>query len=224
MSQLLFVHLAKTGGTSVRRILKASAANSFDCLHHHTFIRFRDGERIQRGRLDPSRIGPYPLAFLMVRHPLTRLVSCYRYFRAGGLNAQAGDRVFPADKAAQQLLIRQAPSIEDCCNKLPEIATRIPHFQPMAFWLDRWPNPLADRVFTGRQERFDTDLQLLFDQLGVPLNPAWLQRSNSSGPLQAASPEARAGLSAAALEQLQAFYAEDFRRFGYNLRPAGSER
>ena len=123
---------------------------------------------------------------------------------------------------ALQLLIRKAPSIEDCCNKLPEIATRIPHFQPMAFWLDRWPNPLADRVFTGRQERFDADLQLLFDQLGVPLNLAWLQRSNSSGPLQAASPDT--GISAAALEQLQAFYAEDFRRFGYSLEPAGSER
>ena len=107
-------------------------------------------------------------------------------------------------------------------DKLPEIAARIPHFQPMAFWLDRWPNPLADRVFTGRQERFDADLQLLFDQLGVPLNPAWLQRSNSSGPLQAASPDA--GLSAAALEQLQVFYAEDFRRFGYSLEPADSER
>ena len=64
--------------------------------------------------------------------------------------------------------------------------------------------------------------QLLFDQLGVPLNPAWLQRSNSSGPLQEASPEA--WLSAAALEQLQAFYAEDFRRFGYSLEPMGSER
>lgn len=222
MSQLLFVHLAKTGGTSVRRILKSSAANSFDCLHHHTFIRFRDGERVQRGRLDPNRIGSYTLAFLMVRHPLARLISCYRYFRAGGLNAQAGDSVFPADQAAQQLLIRQAPSIEDCCHKLPEIAARIPHFQPMAFWLDRLPNPLADRVFTGRQERFDGDMQLLFDQLGVPLNPAWLQRSNSSGPLQEASPEAR--LSAAALEQLQAFYAEDFRRFGYSLEPMGSER
>tara|TARA_Y100001933_G_scaffold151047_1_gene149481 strand:+ start:619 stop:1287 length:669 start_codon:yes stop_codon:yes gene_type:complete len=222
MSQLLFVHLAKTGGTSVRRILKSSAANSFDCLHHHTFIRFRDGERVQRGRLDPNRIGSYTLAFLMVRHPLARLISCYRYFRAGGLNAQARDSVFPADQAAQQLLIRQAPSIEDCCHKLPEIAARIAHFQPMAFWLDRLPNPLADRVFTGRQERFDSDMQLLFDQLGVPLNPAWLQRSNSSGPLQEASPEAR--LSAAALEQLQAFYAEDFRRFGYSLEPTGSER
>jgi len=125
-------------------------------------------------------------------------------------------------RQAQQLLIREAPSLEHCCHKLPEIAARIPHFQPMAFWLDRWPNPLADRVFTGRQERFDADLQLLFDQLGVPLNPAWLQRSNSSGPLQAASPDA--GLSAAALEQLQVFYAEDFRRFGYSLEPAGSER
>ena len=34
MSQLLFVRLAKTCGTSVRRILKASAANSFDALNH----------------------------------------------------------------------------------------------------------------------------------------------------------------------------------------------
>ena len=64
--------------------------------------------------------------------------------------------------------------------------------------------------------------QLLFDQLGVPLNPARMQRSNSSGPLQAVVPDP--GLSAAALEQLQAFYAEDFRRLGYSLEPAGSER
>ena len=222
MSQLLFVHLAKTGGTSVRRILKASAANSFDCLHHHTFIRFCDGQRLTRSRVDLTRLGPYRLAFLMVRHPIARLVSCYRYFLAGGLNSQSKGRTFPADQSAQEFLARHAPSLEQCCQVLPEIAARIPHFQPMAFWLDGWPNPLAERVFTGRQERFDADLKLLFDQLGVPLNPAWLQRSNSSVPLQAAAPDA--GLSPAALEQLQAFYAEDFRRFGYSLEPASSER
>ena len=215
MTQLLFVHLAKTGGTSVRRILKASAANSFDCLHHHTFCRFRHGERVHRGRLDLSRIGPYSLAFLMVRHPVTRLVSCYRYFQAGGLNAQSKDRYFPADQAAQKFLMCHAPSLEECCHSLAEIAERIPHFQPMSSWLDGWPNPLADRVLTGRQEHFDRDLQLLFEQLGEPLNTALLQRSNSSGSLKSASAEI--GLSAEALAKLQAFYTEDFRRFNYRL-------
>lgn len=219
MSQLLFVHLAKTGGTSVRRILKASAVSSFDCLHHRTFIRFCDGERVSRGRVDLTRFGPYRLAFLMVRHPMARLVSCYRYFLAGGLNAQSKGRTFPADQAAQEFLLRHAPSLEQCCQVLPEIAARIPHFQPMAFWLDGWPNPLAERVFTGRQERFDADLQLLFEQLRVPLDPAWLQRSNSSPLDPYVAPQTN--FSVSALEQFQEFYAEDFRRFGYSLEPPG---
>jgi hypothetical protein len=92
---------------------------------------------------------------------------------------------------------------------------------------------LADRVFTGRQERFDSDLYLLFDQLQVPLDPALLQRSNSSQPAQSSpSPSPSSSLafgdselsaselSAEALAQLKAFYAEDFRRFNYSLKPA----
>jgi len=90
----------------------------------------------------------------------------------------------------------------------------------MPSWLDGWPNPLADRVLTGRQEHFDRDLQLLFEQLGEPLNTAILQRSNSSGSHKSASAEI--GLSAEALAKLQAFYAEDFRRFNYRLDPYSS--
>jgi hypothetical protein len=234
MTQLLFVHLAKTGGTSVRKILKASQANSFDCVHHHTLIRFRNGERVHRGQFKPGELDPYPLAFLMVRHPVDRLISCYRYFVAGGLNAQPMGRFFPGDQAAQRFLERLAPSLDQCCQQLPEIAARLPHFQPMSFWLDALPNPLADRVFTGRQERFDADLQLLFDQLQVPLDPALLQRSNSSPPepLLASAPSLLSGeialsasdLSPAALAQLQAFYADDFRRFRYSLKPESEQR
>ena len=233
MTQLLFVHLAKTGGTSVRRILKASQANSFDCVHHHTLIRFRNGERTHRSQFKPSELDPYPLAFLMVRHPLARLISCYRYFLAGGLNAQPSDRFFPGDQAAQRLLERLAPSFEHCCQQLPEIAAQLPHFQPMTFWLDALPNPLADRVFTGRQERFDADLHLLVEQLQLPLDPALLQRSNSSPPepVLASAPSLLSGetapsasdLSQGALAQLQAFYADDFRRFNYSLKPESEQ-
>ena len=86
--------------------------------------------------------------------------------------------------------------------------------------MDALPNPLADRVFTGRQEQFERDLQHLFEQLGVPLDPALLQRSNSSGGFAGLTPP----LSADALDQLQSFYAEDFRRFGYNFDSPGLER
>ena len=220
MTELLFVHLAKTGGTSVRRILKASAANSFDCVHHHSFIRFRNGERVERGPFDPRQLGPYPLAFLMVRHPLARLLSCYRYFIAGGLNAQPGGRFFHGDQTAQRFLECVAPTLEECCQQLPAIAARIPHFQPMTVWLDALPNPLADRVFTGRQEQFERDLHALFEQLAVPLDLALLQRSNSSGGSIASTP----ALSADALALVHAFYAEDFRRFGYSLESSGLER
>ena len=236
MTQLLFVHLAKTGGTSVRKILKASLANSFDCVHHHTLISFRNGERVHRGQFKPCELDPYPLAFLMVRHPVARLISCYRYFLAGGLNGQPGDRFFPGDQAAQHFLEQIAPSLEQCCQQLPRIAAQLPHFQPMTFWLDALPNPLADRVFTGRQERFDADLHLLFDQLQVPLDPALLQRSNSSEPAQSSpSPSTSSSLpfgerrdisselSQGALAQLQAFYADDFRRFNYSLKPAADQ-
>ena len=220
MSQLLFVHLAKTGGTSVRRILKASALSSFDCVHHHTLLRFRGGQRVERKRFSTRDLGPYPLAFLMVRHPLARLISGYRYFLAGGLNARPGGAVFPADQALQAFLQQLAPSLEQCCRNLPEIAERIPHLQPLSVWLDALPNPLADRVLTGRQEQFERDLHSLFEQLAVPLDPALLQRSNSSGGLTAPTP----ALSADALDQLQSFYAEDFRRFGYSLESSGLER
>lgn len=219
MTRLLFVHLAKTGGTSVRRILKASKkVNSFDCIHHHILLRFRYGRRVERRRLSATEIGPYPVAFLMVRHPLKRLISCHSYFSAGGLDAQAADKRFPADQLAQQFIQQLAPSLEQCCHQLPEIAEHLPHFKPMSLWLDALPNPLADRVFTGRQENFDSDLKLLFHQLQVPLDPVLLQRSNSSGPANI-SLASLVELSTDALAKVQAFYAEDFRRFNYSLKP-----
>ena len=151
---------------------------------------------------------------------MQRLISCYRYFLAGGLNARPGDDVFPADQQLQAFLKDLAPSLEQCCQQLPAIAERIPHVQPLSVWLDALPNPLADRVFTGRQEQFERNLQQLFEQLAVPLDPALLQRSNSSGGSISSTP----AISADALALVHAFYAEDFRRFGYSLESSGLER
>ena len=86
----------------------------------------------------------------MVRHPLARLISCYRYFRAGGLNAQAGDSVF-SGSGAQQLLIRQAPSIEDRAAAAGDSGSHSP-FSTDGVLAGSLAQSPADRVFTGRQD------------------------------------------------------------------------
>ena len=140
---------------------------------------------MHRGQFKPSELGPYPLAFLIVRHPVARLISCYRYFSAGGLNAHPSDRFFPGDHAAQRFLEQLAPSLEQCCDQLPQIAAQLPHFQPMTFWLDAPSPPLGRSRLHRTAERFDADLQMLFDQLQLPLDPALLQCTNSSRLAQA---------------------------------------
>ena len=209
MKRLLFVHLAKTGGTSLRRILRANpSTHSFDCIHHSTFIRFRDGRRVDSVPLKPEVLGHYDIAVLMVRHPLKRLHSCYHYFLQGGLNRR-GKGEFRSDLAAQRFLQTQAPTLSDCCRQLPEIAGRIPHFQPMGHWLDALPNPLADLVFTGRQERFDADLQRLYQLLGLDPRELSQEHRNSSGVQQ------EIAWDPSSLRLAETFYASDFQRFNY---------
>ena len=80
------------------------------------------------------------------------------------------------------------------------------------------PSPCI-RGITSRQGQFDADLQLVFDQLVVYLDPAWLQRSKSIGTKTAST----SVLTAAVRAQLTSCYAEDFRRLRYSLESAGLE-
>ena len=208
--RLLFVHIAKTGGTSLRRLLRSiPATRSFDCLHHSHLLRFKNGEQVSRERVDPLFLSGYDVAVVTARHPLMRLRSCHRYFLAGGLNGR-GKGYFPADAAVQQFLQSRATTLDDCCHKLPEVAARIPHFQPACHWLDVLPNPMADVVFTARQESMQRDMQRLCSLLELPApveELAYLNRS-VNGPAQDFQPISRI--------YAERFYQSDFLRFGYS--------
>jgi len=213
MTRLLLVHIAKTGGTSLRRLFKATPAlSTFDCVHNGSLLRFRNGQRLELRPLEPGCLGHYDQALVMMRHPLRRLSSCHRYFLEGGLN-QRRKGVFPQDAAHQRYLQQLAPTLAECCQRLPQIAERIPHFQPACHWLDQLPNPLADLVFCGRQERFQQDLQRWMQLLKLDPRGVVVEQHNASTPL------AYLPWDPQSIRLAEQFYAADFQRFGYELTP-----
>ena len=146
----------------MRRLFKSiPSTSSFDCIHNGIFLRFKDGLRIERRSFNPHQLGPYDVAVVMMRHPIDRFRSCHQYFLHGGLNNR-GKGEYPADTEVQRYLEQKAPSLSSCARLLPQIAQRIPHFMPASHWLDVLSHPLADLVFTGRQERFSDDVHRLF--------------------------------------------------------------
>ena len=186
--------------------------SSFDCVHNGSFIRFRDGVKVDHRPFDSGGLGHYDVAVMMMRHPLARLSSCYHYFLNGGLN-QRGKGDFPHDTATQQFLLQEAPTLAACCEALPRIAARIPHIQPVCHWLDQLPNPLADLVFTGRQESFTEDLRRFLTLLDLDPGAHVAERRNTS------PPRGDDLWTPASVRQAEHFYAADFRRFGYEPTP-----
>ena len=65
MNTLLLVHIAKAAGTSLRRLLKLhSGESSFDCFHNGFLLRFENGCRVSRNRVELNSLEQYDIAIL----------------------------------------------------------------------------------------------------------------------------------------------------------------
>ena len=207
--RFLFVHLPKTGGLSLRRMLMASGGLAdFDCVHLGSLLRFRGHRLAERLPLATVTLPVYDLAFYMVRDPLQRLWSCYRYFLHGGLNQFRPGRS-EQDLAWQKYLHGQASSFRACCANLDLVAQVIPHLQPMTMWLSALPSELAHEVLVGRFETFDLDVHQLLGRLDVDC--VELLHENRAAP----SAEYLLTVDEAMRDQVQRFYAFDYERYGY---------
>ena len=212
MSSLLFVHIAKTGGTSLRRLLKAhEGITRFDCFHNGFLLRFENGCRVSRERADLSSLETYDAAVVAIRHPLARLQSCYHYFLAGGLNGR-GSGEFPGDHVFQEYLKTFAPTFSVCTQKLDLISARIPHFRPASDWFDSTSRPIAKSIFCCRQESFSVDVNAFFKSLKLPFSGLLEHRNKSMYVMGMAS-----SVSAQELRCIEQFYSADYDRFGYSF-------
>lgn len=208
--KVLFYHVAKTGGMSIRRILLGPhGIKNFDCFHNGMIIEFRDGIMCSRRHFQDVNLPAYDYAFYFVRDPLHRLLSCYQYFTRGGLSQFHPGR-FPADQHLQQYLLERFPSFSLCCEALDEISIRIPHIRQVSYWLNRLPDPLANEVFVGRTEGFNADVSTALSSLRLDTELSLyphLNRSSSVG--------TDTSLDRSTCERVRDFYAEDYRKFSY---------
>ena len=217
MSSLLFVHIAKAGGTSLRRLLKAHEGISrFDCFHNGFLLRFENGRRVGRDRVELNSLEMYDVAVVALRHPLARLQSCYRYFLSGGLNGR-GKGLFTDDLCKKEYLHSVAPSFSDCCHRLAEISEHIPHFRPASVWFDSLVGLPAKSLVCCRQESFSADVNGFLRVLGLP----------SSGGLEHRNKGFAGSFSSVAsdlvdLRLIEDFYRKDYSLFGYESCRSGS--
>ena len=213
MNSLLLVHIAKTGGTSLRRLFKSHPGISrFDCFHNGFLLRFENGCRVGRYKVNFSSLDQYDTAVVALRHPLARLRSCYNYFLSGGLNGR-GIGEFPADLQNQELLKSIAPTFSACTQRLNLISAQIPHFRPVSYWINTHSKPFAKSIFCCRQESLSDDVNALFMALSMPL-PSRIEHHNEAPNVSSSIPDP----SLIDLQCIEKFYSSDYARFGYEMR------
>ena len=145
-----------------------------------------------------------------MRDPLTRLASCWNYFSHGGLNQYSEKKHFHGDMEFQELLRKEAPTLEQCCFRLDFVAKSIPHFRPMTGWIDQLPEYIRQKMVIGKQERYALDVNACLGRIAPDVNSYKIAHVNQSSVRLSAL-----GLIAAAIGNARNYYADDYRRFGY---------
>lgn len=169
--RLLFIHVAKTGGSSIRKMLLNSNSDiEFDCLHNGKLITFQNKKIFQRVNQTKVRLNEYEQIAYFVRNPYDRLVSCYNYFRGGGLN-QFKNNLFQNDQITQDKIIKQFPLFSDCCQNLEQFCKVVTHAKPMSdFILNNQLSKMNSKnIFEGRFENYNEDVVSLFSKLGLSI-------------------------------------------------------
>ena len=188
---VLFVHVPKTGGTSVARALYGTEG-----VGHRTVREVR--AELGRQRADAL------FSFAVVRDPVDRAASAYRYLRAGGsnaLDAAFGARVLDEFSTFEAFVL----------GWLTPRTSRVQvHFRPQADFVCDGGRVAVDRVVPYARLAEGYARVRAETGVGGPLPHA----NAGPGPAAAAPP-----LSAAARARLREVYAADYDHFDFPDRP-----
>lgn len=211
--KLLFIHVAKTGGSSIRQMLNTTSPRiEYDCIHNGKLISFLNNKIIRKAINDKVLMSDYEKTAYFVRNPYDRLLSCYKYFRSGGLNRK-NNELHQGDKERQALILKQFPEFKDCCHNLNEFSALVPHAKPMSESIFSHCDLMIDagNIVVGRFEAFNEGVVNLFDQLGVAVKPNEIMKTNRSPKTEYLR------FDESMKNVVYQFYKKDFELFNYQL-------
>lgn len=210
--KLLFIHLAKTGGASIRQMLNTSKTKiEYDCIHNGKLISFQNDKIIRETINKRISIKDYEYTAFFIRNPYSRLLSCYKYFYKGGLN-QHNTKTHLGDKKTQELIKSQFPSFKDCCYNLEEFCEVVTHAKPMTNSIFNYCdlNIKHDNFIQGRFENYNTSVINLFLQIGLPIQLKDILKLNLS------QKNSNFKYDYLMKREVYKFYIADFKAFNYD--------
>ena len=210
---VVFVHIPRTGGTSIEILLGMTGAENLwgfapipswgtNCSPQH--FTFQD---LQRNLPDKFLSRAFKFAF--VRNPWDRFVSEFEWRRRHwNSRSSSSPRVYD-NRDLESLdaftrLLRLPPD-----RRLDSSIGLDSHLETQtSFLIDPLGNIAVD--FVGRFEKFETDLRSVLECLGIVANA--IPHANG-GPIR----DYRAYYSRDTQEAVRRFYSDDIERFGYSF-------
>ena len=138
--KIIFIHIPKCGGTSVKNTLP------------HKFC----GDRHGKLSWDLDKLNDVSFCFTFVRNPWSRAVSAFHYLNSGG-SQNRQDKMY-----YRKFLARHKNSFSSYVKS--GNFKRVKHFKRMSYYLDR----IESLDFIGRFENLQEDFNTICDKIGIP--------------------------------------------------------
>ncbi|MTI50159.1 MAG: sulfotransferase family protein [Alcanivorax sp.] len=184
--KILFIHIPKTGGKSIRKAIGITRAN------HATYM---DYKRL----IGEDQLKDY-FIFSLVRNPEERLISTWKYLLSGGNKSKE-------DGDLQKALTGSHKDINDfVINSLgtPLFKNNV-FFKPQSSFLEDETGRIPNKITKIHLENINEEQKLLFDKAGIKEIPHLNK-----------SPQAYISLTERSKEIIHQVYLKDFLNFGYN--------
>ena len=215
--ELHFLHIGKTGGTALSRILKSKAREIESTPF--SIMRYKHDSYMKLIRIETDT-GKF---VFFVRHPVSRFVSGFysrqrkgrpAYFIPWSKSEEAAFGYFKDPESLAVALDSDDPAARAAAIMAMEAIQHVS--DPMTFWVGKTNALRRNRdeiFFIGAQETFDADCAALLTKIGV--NPEVPTLSESERHASGRQPPA---LSERATKNIEAWYAHDLELYQWCMR------